>query len=281
MENVEMFTPKTVVNFEGFLMRKLRFLRKKLGLQTKVLRHDTFRPAFASLFASQLSKKNLTEEYKALLWNVEDFGNHDYFFNYIFHQFQNATSKCRVLCQRTKKTTFAKFCSKNSIKKQLVIPEYHKFLIVFTRIARNVIDLSFTLTTVSGKRFCTQQIVTKPDTAKSLQNKRNFKSSTHTFHQTCLYIYRQHCNEKMLDEPAKKVIIQLAVGIYSIIFSYFCQNNFVLSFEHFTFFLVTSSHCKLSFPWFEMLADKVHFGFFNHLWTEVTSKLILRFTFIN
>ena len=136
------------------------------GLQTKIQRHDTFRPAFASLFASQFSKKNLNGEYKALLWNVGNFGNHDYLLNYIFHQFRNATSKCRVLCQRTTKTTFAKICSKNSIKKQLVVPEYHTFLIVFTRTAPKVIKLNATLTTVPGKKLWTKQIVTEPETAK-------------------------------------------------------------------------------------------------------------------
>ena len=179
-----------------------------------------------------------------------------------------------------RKTTFAKFCFKNSNKKQLVVPEYHTFLIVFTRIARNVINLNATLTTVSGKRFCSQQFFTKPDTAKSLQNKRNFKSSTHTSHQTCLYIYWQHCNEWSLDQPAKKVIRQHTVVINSKKFSYFSQNNFVMSLEHFTFFLATSSHCKLTFLKLEMLADKYQPGSLNHLCTEVTSKLFLRIILI-
>ena len=88
---------------------------------------------------------------------------------------QNATPKCRVLCRSTKKTTFAKFCSKNSIKKRLVVPEFHTFLIVFTRIARNVINLNATLTTVSGKRLCTKQILTKPDTAKKSTKQTKFQ----------------------------------------------------------------------------------------------------------
>ena len=95
-----------------------------------------------------------------------------------------------VFCVKgQKKRLLQKFVPKTRLKKQLVVPEFHTFLIVFTRIARSVINLNATLTTVSGKRLCTKQFVTKPGTAKSLQNKRNFKSSTHTCHQTCLYIY--------------------------------------------------------------------------------------------
>ena len=95
-----------------------------------------------------------------------------------------------VFCVKgQKKRLLQKFVPKTRLKKQLVVPEYHTFLIVFTRTAPNVINLSVTLTIVSGERLCTKQIVTKPGTAKSLQNKRNFKSSTHTCHQTCLYIY--------------------------------------------------------------------------------------------
>ena len=112
---------------------------------------------------------------------------------------QNATSKCRVLCRSTKKTTCAKICSKNSIEKQLVVPEYYTFLLVFTRTAPNVIKLNVSLTTVSGKKLCTKQIVTKPDTAKGLQNNRNFKSSTHRCHQTCLYILLGICLFQKLD----------------------------------------------------------------------------------
>ena len=64
-----------------------------------------------------------------------------------------------VFCVKgQRKATFAKFCSKNSIKKQLVVSEYHTFLFVFTRIARNVINLSSTLTTVSENGF----VVNKP-----------------------------------------------------------------------------------------------------------------------
>ena len=106
-----------------------------------------------------------------------------------------------VFCVKgQRETTFAKFCSKNSIKKQMVVPEYHTFLLVLTRIARNVINLNANLTTVSGKRCCSQQIFTKPDTAKSLQNKRNLKSSTHTCHQTCLYIFLRIYLFQKLDE---------------------------------------------------------------------------------
>ena len=48
------------------------------------------------------------------------------------------------------------FCSKNSIKKQLVLPKCHTFFIVFTRIARNKFNLNVTLTTISGERLCTK-----------------------------------------------------------------------------------------------------------------------------
>ena len=85
---------------------------------------------------------------------------------------------------------------------------------------------------------------------------------------------------KNVGPTCEKIIIQLAVGINSIIFSYCCQNKFVLSFEHFTFFLATSSHCKLTFAKLEMFADKDQPGSLNYLCTEVTSKLFLRFTLI-
>ena len=155
-----------MLNFEGLLMRKNRFLRKNVRFTDQKSKTRYFSTGFCFTICFSILEKHLNVEYMALLWNVGNFGNHDYPSNYIFHQFENATFKCRVLCQRTKKTTFAKICSKNSIKKQLVVPEYHTFLIVFTRTAPNVIKLNATLTTDPGKKLCTQQIVTKSDTAK-------------------------------------------------------------------------------------------------------------------
>ena len=59
MENVEMFTPKTVVNFEGFLMRKLRFLRKKSRFTDQSSKTRYFSTCFCfTICFSTLQKKS-------------------------------------------------------------------------------------------------------------------------------------------------------------------------------------------------------------------------------
>ena len=88
----------------------------------------------------------------------------------LFQLHLSPVSKCDLQkpcsVSKDKENDFCEFiCSKNSIKKQLVVPEYHTFLIVFTRTAPNVFSLSVTLTTVSWKRLCTKQIDTKLATA--------------------------------------------------------------------------------------------------------------------
>ena len=170
-----MFNPKTVVNFEGFLLRELRFLRKKSRFTDQIYKTRYFSTCFCFTFCfSILQKKSergmqgtFLERWK--LWKSR-----------LPSQLHNSpVSKCNLQkpcsVSKDKKTTFAKFCSKNSIKKRLVVPEFHTFLIVFTRIARNVINLNATLTTVSGKRLCTKQILTKPDTAKKSTKQTKFQ----------------------------------------------------------------------------------------------------------
>ena len=195
-----MFTPLTVVNFEGFLMRKLRFLRKKARFTDQISKTRYFSTCFCFTICFSNLQKNINGNTRHFSGTLETLEVTITFSITYFSSFKMRLPNGVSCVKGQRKMTFAKFCSKNSIKKQLVVPEYHTFLIVFTRIARNVISLSFTLTTVSGKRFCTKQIVTKPDTAKSLQNKRNFKSSTHTCHQTCLYIFLRIYLFRKLDE---------------------------------------------------------------------------------
>ena len=184
-----MFNPKTVVNFEGFLLRKLRFLTKKSRFTDQIFKTRCFWTCFCFFICFSILQKNLNGNTRHFSGRLETLEVTITFSNTYFTSFKMRFPNAAFFVKGQRKTTFAKFCSENSIKKRLVVPKYHRFLIVFTRIARNVINLSFTLTTVSGKRFCSQQIFTKPDTAKSLQNKRNFKFSTHTCHQTCLYIF--------------------------------------------------------------------------------------------
>ena len=99
---LKMFTPKTMVNFEGLLMRKNRFLRKNVRFTDQKSKTRYFSTGFCFTICFSILEKHLNVEYMALLWNVGNFGNHDYPSNYIFHQFENATFKCRVLCQRKK-----------------------------------------------------------------------------------------------------------------------------------------------------------------------------------
>ena len=160
-----MFKPKTVVNVEGFSWRKFRFLRKKSRCTDQISKRRHFSSCFCfTICFSILEKKSKrgiqgTSLERWKLWKSR-----------LPSQLHiSPVSKCDLQkpcsVSKDKKTTFAKFCSKNSIKKQLVVPEYHKFLIVFTRTAPNVINLNATLTTDPGKKLCTIEIVTKPDTA--------------------------------------------------------------------------------------------------------------------
>ena len=82
-----------------------------------------------------------------------------------------------VFCVRgQKKRLLRNFVPKTRLTNSWLNPEYHTFLIVFTRTAPNVIKLNATLTTVSWKKLCTKQIVTKPDTAKKSTKQTKLQS---------------------------------------------------------------------------------------------------------
>ena len=158
-------------------MRKLRFLRKKARFTDQIFKTRYFSTCFCFTICFSILEKYLNGEYKALLWNVGNFGNHDYPFNITRFNSLKLRLSNAVFCVRgQKKRLLRNLVPKTRLKNSWLNPEYKTFLIVFTRTAPNVIKLNATLTTVSWKKLCTKQIVTKPDTAKKSTKQTKLQS---------------------------------------------------------------------------------------------------------
>ena len=114
---LKMFTPKTVVNFEGLLMRKIRFLRKNVRFTDQKSKTRYFSTGFCFTICFSILEKHLNGEYMALLWNVGNFGNHDYPFNITYFTSFKMRLSNAVFCVRgQKKRLLRKFVPKTRLK---------------------------------------------------------------------------------------------------------------------------------------------------------------------
>ena len=113
-----MFNPKTVVTFEGFLMRKLRFLRKKFRYTDQISKTRFFSTCFCFTVCFSILQKNLNRGIQGTsLKTLEPLEiTITLSLSHISPVSQCDLQKPCSVSKDKKKTTFANFFSKNSIK---------------------------------------------------------------------------------------------------------------------------------------------------------------------